>query len=122
MLLDIDVLIDYLRGAPKAVSYLKQLSQPLAISCLTVAELYAGVREDQERKTLDQLISLFEVLDINGIIAARGGVMRRDYGKSHGTGLVDALIAATAEYHQTSLVTLNAKHYPMLKPLVPYQK
>ena len=55
--------------------------------------------------------------------AVRGGLFRRDYGKSHGVGLADALIAATAELAQATLVTLNAKHFPMLPTvLVPYQK
>jgi predicted nucleic acid-binding protein len=37
--------------------------------------------------------------------------------------LADALIAATAESRQASLVTLNSKHFPMLaNVVVPYQK
>lgn len=37
--------------------------------------------------------------------------------------LSDALIAATAEVWQASLVTLNHKHFPMLTALVlPYVK
>jgi predicted nucleic acid-binding protein len=48
---------------------------------------------------------------------------RRDYGKSHGVGLADALIAATAELNQATLVTLNQKHFPMIIDImVPYQK
>jgi predicted nucleic acid-binding protein len=42
-------------------------------------------------------------------------VLRRDYGHSHGTGLADALIAATAEREGAMLVTLNTAHFPMLK-------
>ena len=48
---------------------------------------------------------------------------RREYGKSHGVGLADALIAATAEVVGAQLVTLNKKHFPMLDDVyVPYTK
>jgi predicted nucleic acid-binding protein len=88
-----------------------------------VAELYAGVREGSERHTLERFLAAFEVVPVDEAIAAKGGLYRRDYGKSHGTGLADALIAATAAVHQATLVTLNKKHFPMLASIhVPYQK
>jgi len=49
VLIDTDVLIDYLRGRAEAVSYLENLTGQLLISAVTVAELYAGVREGAER-------------------------------------------------------------------------
>jgi predicted nucleic acid-binding protein len=56
-------------------------------------------------------------------VAVRGGLYRRDFGKSHSTGLADALIAATAELSGARLVTLNDRHFPMLSDvIVPYQK
>jgi hypothetical protein len=49
------------------------------------------------------------------------GFFKRDYQPSHGTGIADALIAATAEVHEMRLVTLNEKHFPMLDDVVvPY--
>ena len=123
LLLDTDVLIDYLRNLPQAVAYLESLDNPLYMSAITVAELYAGVREGRERAALTSLISVFEVVPIEQEIAERGGLLRRDSGKSHGTGLADAVIAATAEQKQATLVTLNRKHFPMLGRLeVPYEK
>jgi predicted nucleic acid-binding protein len=51
----------------------------------------------------------------------RCGSFRRQFARSHGTGLLDALIAATAEAHGARLVTCNARHFPMLADLlVPY--
>jgi len=93
------------------------------ISTVTVAELYAGVREGEERTALDAFIQAFEVVPVNVAIAIKGGLFRRDYGKSHGTGLADALIAASAEVRGAELVTLNGKHFPMLKNvIIPYVK
>ena len=123
LLLDTDVLIDYLRDRAEAVTYLETLTSPLLISSITVAELYAGVREGAERKKLEIFISAFQVVALDAGIALAGGLFRRDYGKSHGTGLADALIAATAEREQAVFVTLNKKHFPMLTDVhVPYQK
>jgi predicted nucleic acid-binding protein len=123
LLLDTDILIDYLRGRAEAVAYLENRSEPLAVSAITVAELYAGVREGEERTKLTLFLSALEVIPVDEQIAARGGLFRRDYSKSHGTGLADALIAATAELHHATLVTLNAKHFPMVTGvLVPYVK
>ena len=42
---------------------------------------------------------------------------KRDFGKSHGVGLADAIMAATAEAEKAELKTLNMKHYPMLSGL-----
>ena len=51
-----------------------------------------------------------------------GGLYRRDYGQSHGTGLADALIAATAEENGATLVTFNQRHFPMVEIRVPYER
>lgn len=121
LLIDTDVLVDYLRGRVEAVNYLDSLSASLFLSVITVAELYAGVRDGKERARLDLFISAFGVIPLDYTIAVTGGLYRRDYGKSHGTGLADALIAATAITRQLTLVTLNKKHFPMVKMLiVPY--
>ena len=122
-LIDTDVAIDYLRGHVDAVAFIEGLSSNNSISAITVAELYAGVRDGSERTTLEGFVRAFLVIPVDANIAKRGGIFRRDYGKSHGVGLADALIAATAEAHGTELATLNAKHFPMLPAAhVPYQK
>ncbi len=122
-LMDTDVLIDYLRGRVEAVDYLEHLEAPFMVSAATVAELYAGVRDGAERTRLNTFVGAFEIVPVDAEIAHKGGLYRRDYGKSHSTGLVDGLVAATAELRQVALITLNKKHFPMLVNItVPYQK
>jgi predicted nucleic acid-binding protein len=122
-LLDTDILIDYLRGQTKAVAYLENINGLLLVSVITVAELFAGVREGDERVTLEQFINLFEIISVEREIAELGGIYRRDYGAKHGTGLADALIAATAKHKRVPLITLNARHFPMLQDvIIPYKK
>lgn len=123
LLIDTDVIIDYLRNQVDAVAYMESLTNPLFISTITVAELYSGVREGKEREVLKTFIAAFEVITVSKEIAVKGGIYRRDYKKSHKIGLADALIAATAEIHGTTLITLNIKHFPMLKSVnAPYAK
>jgi len=118
ILIDTDVVVDFLRGYDEAVAYLKGLSGEVALSAIAVAELYAGVRDD-EREKLDEFVSLFPVLPITPEIAKNGGLLKRDYHRSHGIGLADALMAATAIEQKAELKTLNTKHYPMFKGLKP---
>ncbi len=120
-MVDTDVLIDYLRDQPQAVVFLEGTEQPLAISAITVAELHAGVLDGEERRRLDAFVAAFEVLPLDRQPAQRDGFWRRQDGPSHGTGLADALIAASAEAAGATLVTLNRRHFPMLaEVLVPY--
>jgi len=113
-LVDTDVWIDYLRGHPQAIKCVRQLPERVWISAVSVAELHVGVREGTEREALTQLLSTLKVVDVNATIATRGGLLRRDYGRSHGVGLNDALIGATALEMRLQLLTLNVKHYPEL--------
>ena len=124
-LLDTDVLIDFLRGHTSAQKLFDKLPDDCALSVVSVAELHAGVREGPERKALETLLATFELIGLSASIATQGGLLRRDWGKTHGSGLNDALIAATALDTGRVLLTLNAKHFPMLRKaqlLVPYQK
>lgn len=124
-LLDSDVLIDYLRGYAPARVLFAHLPADCAVSAVSIAELHVGVREGAERKALALLLDTFLQIDLTGGIAAQAGLLRRDWGRSHGSGLNDALIAATALATKRVLLTLNAKHFPMLSKnqvLVPYQK
>lgn len=121
LVLDTDVLIDYLRGNDNAILFLENLQQQLCVSVITVAELYAGVRNKKEQRVIDKFLSAFDVLPIDQDTATKGGLFRREYGPSHGVGLADALIAATAVNCQSQLATLNQRHFPMLEVLVPYE-
>jgi predicted nucleic acid-binding protein len=123
LLLDTDVLIDFLRGQPQAVQLLEDADCEFHVSAVSVAELYVGVRDGQEREVLDQLVGVLRTIEISTEIAQQAGLWRREYGKSHGTGILDALIAACADALQIPLATLNVKHFPMLPNIsAPYRK
>ena len=123
LLLDTDVLINFLRGQPQAVQLLDDTDCEFYLSAVSVAELYVGVRDGREREVLDQLVGVLRTIEISTEIAQQAGLWRREYGKSHGTGILDALIAACADALQIPLATLNVKHFPMLPNVsAPYRK
>lgn len=122
LLLDTDVLVDFFRGLDKAVAFINQYNDRIILSPIVVAELYSGVKGETEQIFLGHFISLFRVVPIDAAIGRAGGLYRRDYGKSHGVGLADAILAATAEAENAELKTLNTKHYPMFKNLKPAYK
>jgi predicted nucleic acid-binding protein len=123
LLIDTDVLVEYLRGRSEAVEYLEGLTSDFYISVISIAELFAGVRGDEEEKSLKQLLLAFVVLPVSEKTARLGGLYRRDYGGSHGTGLAYALIAATSEENGADLVTFNSRHFPMVSRIkVPYER
>ncbi len=123
LLIDTDVLIEYLRGRDEAVEYLEGLTSDLYLSVISVAELFAGVKGDEEEKSLEQLLQAFVILPVTEKTARLGGLYRREYRPSHGTGLADALIAATSEESGADLVTFNRRHFPMIsKVTVPYER
>jgi len=123
LLIDTDVLIDYLQDTPQAVQFLENDGRRPLISAISVAELYAGVREGAERNALETFLSAFDIVSVDGDIAEKGGLYRRDYFRSHAVPLADALIAATASVRDATLVTLNRKHFPMISDVhIPYTK
>lgn len=119
LLVDTNVLVDFFRGHKGAVTFVDKHADRIALSAVVVAELYASVRAGREQETLDEFVSICQVIPITAEIASSAGLLKRKFGKSHGVGLADAILAATAEAENAELATLNVKHYPMFKNLKP---
>lgn len=123
MLVDTDILIDYLRGHDAASDFLEENIGNVFISSVTVAELFQGVREGKERKALTSILSAMTILPLGAEIAEKAGLYRRDFRNKTGCGLADCMIAATAQHHALPLATLNGRHFSMVKEIIePYRK
>ena len=118
-LVDTDVMVDFLRGHPEAVALIRAHSTRIIVPTIVAAELFSGVRDEAESKLLDSLLALFRAVPVSREIARAGGLYRRAYAKSHGIGLADAIVAASADAEGAELATLNIRHYPMFKGLRP---
>jgi hypothetical protein len=122
-LIDTDVLIEYLRGSDQAAEFLERLEGDLLISAISVAELFSGVKGPEEMNALDQFMLAFQVVTVDERLAREAGLIRQEYHPSHGIGLADALIAATAMDRSAELVTYNRRHYPMVQEVKrPYDR
>ena len=97
ILVDTDVLIDFLRGNDQAITFINEFASNIVLSPIVIAELYAGVKGAIELSVLDNFVSLFRVIPIDSEIARTGGLYKRDFSRSHGVGLADAILAATAD-------------------------
>jgi predicted nucleic acid-binding protein len=116
VLVDSDILIEVSRGRdPDIVAKWMDLSNSDAAvlySPVTVAELWAGARPREH----DALNNLFRALTCTAIDEGAGrqaGAYLRQYRRSHGVEMADALIAASAVANRAELWTRNRKHYPM---------
>lgn len=113
LLIDTNIIIDYLRGKEQAIAFFKHIpdDSPLLLSTITVTELYAGVEE----QLLHAFLQDFKIITVDHAIARKGGLIKNDYGPSHGIGIADAVIAATTLAYKAKLITLNEKHFPMVE-------
>lgn len=123
ILVDTEIIIDYLRGDPQARKFFDSLNSRPSTSIICLAELYSGIRNEREQADIERFLLVFELLPVDERIARLAGQFRLNFGRSHGTGLADAIIAATAHVHGYNLATSNHRHYPMLSgQLVRYPK
>ncbi len=112
LLLDTSVLIEHLRSRPGAAEFIDSLSSKPLISVVSVAEVFAGAKADEEdRRRLDHFLSSFEIIPLTSDVARTAGLFRRD----HEIRLPDAIIAATAEAHGAVLMTFNLRDFEMLE-------
>lgn len=116
-LLDTCIIIDFIRAKAEATAYIQSLKSSPHISVVTVTELLTGVRNKKEQAQIQTIIDTSIVLDVTEEIATMAGHWLNQYFKSHGVGLGDGLIAATAEVHRLQVATLNLKHFPMFPDL-----
>jgi predicted nucleic acid-binding protein len=122
LVVDTDVLIEYLRGRREAADFLESRDEELIVSALTVAELFAGLRGDVEERALRRFLGVFEVVAADERLAQQAGEIRRRWRPSHGTGLADAFVAATALHLDAALATFNERHFPMVEVVIPYRR
>lgn len=118
---DSDILIWHLRGESKALRFLGKLFgsdeyQPW-IGALQRAEVVFFMRPGEESDTL-LFLSQFKTASVNEEIVDTASRLYRRWNPSHGTGINDALLAATAMSSGGKVYTLNTKHFPMEDLLV----
>lgn len=114
VLFDTTALVDLLERKPKAITRLRVLADQgaqMAISILTLAEIYTGLRPGEEERT-QRLLDLFDVIPLSEALARKAGELaaaRRRVGR--GCALDDMIIAATALDRGYQLYASNKKDF-----------
>lgn len=122
VVVDTSVLIDHLRGNPRALDRLRshvQTDDTLWSVTVVRTEILAGMRPRESKPTMALLDALkWRAIDID--VADRAGALARRYMKSHpGIDTVDYLIAAATQSLDAVLLTQNVRHFPMFPALRP---
>lgn len=117
MLLDTDVMVDFLRGYAPAVTWLTSYSMPVGISGIVGMELLQGCRDLAEQRQVEREIARFAIYwpTLSDCQQAY-----RDFAAFHlsdGLGLLDSLIGHTAVGLNEELATFNVKHYGAISGL-----
>jgi len=121
ILIDTCIFVDCLRGRQAALAFLEQVEGAALVSVMTIAELAAGARKPSARDLVDDVTAVCRIIELDAATARLGGAFKRQFRPSHGTDLIDALIAATAKQAGARLATVNRQHFPMFDDLlVPY--
>ena len=110
-LLDTTWIVEYLRGNPETISRIQELQEEgLAVSIISVAELYEGVfrsnQPEANEEALEDFVSAVTVLEVTEDMARRYGEEKaRLLRQGTVIGALDLLIAATAQTHDLILLT-----------------
>lgn len=122
-LVDTDWVIDHFNGVKAVTGRLQELlEQGLALSIVSVAELWEGVHFSKDPARSEAMLAEFVsgtvVLGIDDEICKRFGQLR---GSLRGVGRLlgdfDLLIAASALRHDLTLLTNNRKHFERVEGL-----
>jgi predicted nucleic acid-binding protein len=116
LLIDTDVLLDYLAGVDQAGDFLEYARDDLHLSAASIAELADAMRGDAEWEATLQALTALIIHPVDIAVARAAGALK-------GRSLGHRLIAATAKVHDLSLVTLDKRAYPDVpRVLVPYRR
>jgi predicted nucleic acid-binding protein len=118
MLADSDIMVDITRGHPPAVSWLASLGgAPFDLPGLVAMELLQGCQNLTEQQRVWRLIQKFTRHWPTAADCERALQDFAAFRLSHGLGLLDALIGATAVGLGQPLATFNVKHYGVIAGL-----
>jgi tRNA(fMet)-specific endonuclease VapC len=123
-LIDTDWVINHLKGENRVVSKLEELvPEGVAISVISLAEIYEGVYYSKDPVKSQQLLEEFLAPDLKVLNVDQE--VCKIFGKERGRlrqqkkmiSDFDLLIASTCLYHNLTLLTNNRRHYEMVQGL-----
>ena len=119
-LVDTDWVIHYLNGHREIVARVQDLSPDIALSVISLAELYEGVFYSRDpQKSAEALQDFLRGIELVGIDEEITRVFGRERGRLRAAGKTDfdLLLGATALRHGLTLLTNNRRHFELIEKL-----
>jgi tRNA(fMet)-specific endonuclease VapC len=121
-LVDTDWVIHYLNGHREIVARVQDLSPDIALSVISLAELYEGVFYSRDpQKSEEALQDFLRGIELVGIDEEITRVFGRERGRLRAAGKTvgdfDLLIGATALRHDLTVLSNNRRHFELIEKL-----
>jgi len=122
ILFDTDICVEILRGNRSLVEQRRAYHEVVAVSFMTVAELYYGVYKsssvNSNKSVVEEFFATVVVIESDAQIAQRFGAIKATLTRCGATVTdADLLIAATSMERCIFLVTGNVRHFQMIDGL-----
>ncbi|MBA3037535.1 MAG: type II toxin-antitoxin system VapC family toxin [Desulfobacterium sp.] len=112
ILCDTNIIIEALKNNSVVINTIEKIGlERIAISVITVMELYFGALHKAELKKIKRHLSSIRIFQIDEGISVAASELIERYAKSHGLQIPDALIAATSINRDLQLYTGNTKDF-----------
>ena len=115
--LDTNAIIYYLKGDSKAtlkIDHILKSNPALYISTITETELFShSYTPSHEIFLIEEMLKTVSIISLDSRIARMAGIIRQVYGLK----TADSVIAATAIFTNSALVTRNVKDFKKVKEL-----
>jgi hypothetical protein len=115
--LDTNAIIYYIKGEERTIGTLNGLfsqPQPIYVSAITELELFSFSKmSSQEVAKIEEVLKTIAVIPVDSRIARIAGPLRQLYRLD----VPDSVIAATALFTGTTLVTRNIQHFKKIPSL-----
>ena len=122
VLCDTNIFIEIFHNRPYIEEILKGIGiENILVSDVVKAELYFGAKDKHELQIIKNYLRDYSTLTIQPEISEMAVDFVEKYCLSQKLNLPDALIAATAIYHEVELFTLNTKDFRFIPQLKLYQ-
>jgi tRNA(fMet)-specific endonuclease VapC len=121
-LVDTDWVIHYLNGHREIVARVQDLSPDIALSVISLAELYEGVFYSRDPQNSEEALQDFlRGIELVGIDDEITRVFGRERGRLRAAGKTvgdfDLLLGATALRHGLTVLTNNRRHFELIETL-----
>ena len=123
ILCDTDIFIEAFKNNTLATDSLRRIGfQNIALSAITLMELYFGALNKRELAKINSRLQKLEIINLDQKITETAINMIERYAKSHGLHIPDALIAATAICRGIQLLTYNVKDFKFVEGIRLYSE